>query len=138
MKNVTWFEAPENEDSTTLCQNVFGRLPGKVRFGLSKTVWILSTARNAVVVVICALMAYGFDPVLPEGKDSSRNTTFILTGNIKAGLPPFAPPPFSTTGANGTYIGFGEMVHDLGSALIIIPLIAILENIAIAKAFGKD
>ena len=28
-------------------------------------------------------------------KASSRNTTFILTGDIQSGLPPFKPPPFS-------------------------------------------
>ena len=32
---------------------------------------------------------------------------------------------------------FAGMLKELGSALIIIPLIAILENVAIAKAFGE-
>ena len=35
------------------------------------------------------------------------------------------------------YVSFGEMTGKLGIALIIIPLLAILENVAIAKAFGK-
>ena len=34
------------------------------------------------------------------------------------------------------YVSFGEMTGKLGIALIIIPLLAILENVAIAKAFG--
>merc|ERR1711988_1084110 len=36
----------------------------------------------------------------------------------------------------GEQIGFGEMVQELGAAIIIIPIIAILESIAIAKAFS--
>merc|ERR1719500_1773166 len=32
--------------------------------------------------------------------------------------------------------GFGDMVSTLGSAIIIIPVIAILESVAIAKAFA--
>jgi len=149
-KNVTWFETPEDGDEASGCQSFCGRLPSTLRAFVSKIVWLSSTARNAVVVVACALIAYGFDPVLPSSscqqsdghlkelciKASSRNTTFILTGDIQSGLPPFKPPPFSYSFNETTYVGFGEMVSDLGSALIIIPLIAILENIAIAKAFA--
>ena len=36
------------------------------------------------------------------------------------------------------YVSFGEMTGKLGIALIIIPLLAILENVAIAKAFGMQ
>lgn len=136
VKNVTWFDTPEDSSEATACQSVCARLPPAVNTVLSKTVWVVSTARNAVVVVICALMAYGFDPVLNAEKIEARNTTFILTGNIKGGLPPFAPPPFESIDNNGTVHQFSEMVSDLGPALIIIPLIAILENIAIAKAFA--
>ena len=34
-------------------------------------------------------------------------------------------------------ISFGGMLAQLGSAIVIIPLIAILESVAIAKAFGE-
>ena len=34
-------------------------------------------------------------------------------------------------------VSFGGMLGQLGSAIIIIPLIAILESVAIAKAFGE-
>ena len=34
-------------------------------------------------------------------------------------------------------VDFGGMIGQLGSAIIIIPLIAILESVAIAKAFGE-
>merc|ERR1711894_467810 len=124
---------------------------------LSKAVWVISTARNAVVVVVCALMAYGFDPVLPDGDSNlsasnldhmedthkmtvTHTTTFILTGNIQRGLPALQAPPFSTNVTDGHgvfhYTPFSEMVGNLGSAIIILPLIIILENVAIAKAFA--
>ena len=35
------------------------------------------------------------------------------------------------------YFGFGDMISTLGAAIIIIPVIAILESVAIAKAFGR-
>ena len=59
---------------------------------LDKTVWVLSTGRNAVVVIICLFVAKAFDPVI-DGKEP-RETTFILTGNIEAGLPGFKVPDF--------------------------------------------
>ena len=70
---------------------------------------------------------------------------FTLTGQIEGGLPSFQPPPFSlelntSTEAGSwelTYQGFGDMISTLGAAVIIIPIIAILESVAIAKAFGK-
>ena len=182
MKNVTWFNVPDNDDdmsSATRCQTMWSKLSPRARHVAAKFVWVVSTARNAIVVITCALIAYGCDPILPE--EQSRNTTFILTGNIEAGLPDFKPPPFSvdkndtihetsdimghsaagfvthdnhaiTASPNTTlvnnatarmveeltgHVGFLGMVSELGSAIIIIPLIIILENVAIAKAFGR-
>ena len=84
MKNVNWFErAPEDP---TGCQNLCIKLRGEsepVRKVMSTVVWVVSTARNAIVVIVCTVMAFGLDPVIPD--EPSRNTTFILTGNIKAG-----------------------------------------------------
>ena len=73
---------------------------------------------------------------------SRDNCTFTLTGDIKGGIPTPALPPFSIpkhSVENGTLppedISFGDMAGNLGSAFIIIPIIAILESVAIAKAF---
>ena len=66
----------------------------------------------------------------------------MVTGQIDAGVPPFEVPPFSIP-ENATdegpehEINFSGMLSELGSAIIIIPIIAILESIAIAKAFCK-
>ncbi|CAG0890296.1 unnamed protein product [Darwinula stevensoni] len=99
---------------------------------LGRFIWLMSTAGNALIVLFCAALAYGIsDPDHPE------KIPFKLTGHVKGGLPPVRPPPFSIPG-NGTEPGkdFGEMINDLGSSIIIIPFIAILESIAIAKAFS--
>lgn len=88
----------------------------------------ISLSRNALAVIIGTVLAFTLS------KDG--NEPFRLTGKVEAGLPPFQPPPFSTD-INGTHIPFSEMISDLGSSLITVPLIAILESIAIAKAFCK-
>ena len=53
------------------------------------------------------------------------------------GLPPFHFPIFEAEDHDGKTVGFIEMVENLGTGVIVIPLIAILEDVAIAKAFGK-
>lgn len=61
---------------------------------------------------------------------------FVVVGDITPGLPAVRPPPFQTTVGNTTYTA-GEMISHLGTGLIVVPLVGILGNIAIAKAFGK-
>ena len=109
------------------------KLPEKALFIVSKIIWFICTSRNALVVIVCAVMA-GF---LPEN-------TFKLTGEIQKGIPAFQPPPFSippnvsnATGHWNDEIPFSKMASQLGSAIIIIPIIAILESVAIAKAFCR-
>ena len=77
-----------------------------------------------------------------DREHGNYSCTFMLTGDIDGGVPNFQPPPFSipanASGLGLDEIGFGEMVKELGAAIIIIPIIAILESIAIAKAFCKS
>lgn len=89
----------------------------------------LSLSRNALVVIGGCLLAY----VLQQ---TSGQIPFAVTGQVASGLPPFQLPPFETQ-VNGTMIGFSGMLSQLGSSLIAIPVIAILESIAIAKAFSE-
>ena len=79
-----------------------------------------------------------------EDRDTGNySCTFMLTGDIDGGIPNFQLPFFSIpANATGPFepeedISFGKMVQELGAAIIIIPIIAILESIAIAKAFCK-
>ncbi|XP_060802963.1 sodium-independent sulfate anion transporter isoform X2 [Amyelois transitella] len=87
----------------------------------------LVRARNAIVVFIAAIVAF----ILKV----NGLTPFALTGKIEGGLPRFGPPPFSTVVGNTT-INFEEMLSVFGVEGLVMPLVAILESIAIAKAFA--
>lgn len=83
---------------------------------------------------------------------------FVSTGEIKSGIPVFQLPPFSfarpveslikhnesfnwtETAQEPTYITvtFDVILKDLGAGLALVPVIAILEQIAIAKAFSMN
>ncbi|GAB0097649.1 sodium-independent sulfate anion transporter [Sergentomyia squamirostris] len=101
---------------------------------INKTLWLIGTSRNAILVVICG----GIGAALHY----SDNNWFKLIGYIPPGLPAFQPPPFEIDEVtNGTEIiqkgeTFSEMVSNMGSGLFVIPLIALLENMAICKAFA--
>ncbi|XP_061377145.1 sodium-independent sulfate anion transporter-like isoform X3 [Danaus plexippus] len=84
-------------------------------------------ARNAVVVFAATAVAYLFYIY--------GMTPFKLTGKIEGGLPKFSLPPFQTVVNNNT-IGFDKMLDVLGPEGLVMPLVAILESIAIAKAFA--
>lgn len=95
---------------------------------LTKMCFFIATGRNAMVVVICAVISFAFK--------RHGQTPFILTGQIEAGLPHPGPPPFSTFYGNQTH-SFIDMVSHLGAGIVIVPIIAILANVAIAKAFSN-
>jgi len=57
-------------------------------------------------------------------------------GKIESGLPSFSLPHFSIQESNST-MTFLDMCSELGLGIVVIPLVAILANVAIAKAFGK-
>lgn len=68
-----------------------------------------------------------------------------MIGDIPQGLPSVKLPPFSIPAVlnetSGVILkpeqGFADIVSELGSGLIVVPLIALLENIAICKAFAN-
>ncbi|CAB3238020.1 unnamed protein product [Arctia plantaginis] len=100
----------------------------RLRRSLANGLWFLSTTRNILVVLVCAALAYYFD--------TQRKAPFVLTGEVKPGLPEVSLPPFSATVGNHTYT-FSEMASTLGSAIFVVPLLSILENIALAKVFSE-
>ncbi|XP_060802818.1 sodium-independent sulfate anion transporter isoform X1 [Amyelois transitella] len=95
---------------------------------LQKSFWFAGVARNAVVVVVASLLAF----FIHQDKDEP----FILTGNITPGLPKPAPPPFSSVIGNTTYTS-GDMLAHLGTGLVVVPIVGIISNVAIAKAFAR-
>ncbi|GAB5581388.1 prestin isoform X1 [Prionailurus iriomotensis] len=92
-------------------------------------VWTATTARNALVVSFAALVAYSFEV--------TGYQPFVLTGQTAEGLPPVRLPPFSVTTANRT-VSFTEMVQDMGAGLAVVPLMGLLESIAVAKSFASQ
>ncbi|KAB0395080.1 hypothetical protein E2I00_003441 [Balaenoptera physalus] len=92
-------------------------------------VWTATTARNALVVSFAALVAYSFQV--------TGYQPFVLTGKTPEGLPDAHIPPFSVTTANGT-ISFTEMVQGMGAGLAVVPLMGLLESIAVAKSFASQ
>uniref|UniRef100_UPI00358E595E sodium-independent sulfate anion transporter isoform X4 n=1 Tax=Myxine glutinosa TaxID=7769 RepID=UPI00358E595E len=96
---------------------------------VKKITWLASSGRNALVILAAALVSFAFS--------SLHLQPFVITGEVKPGLPAFHPPPFSDE-RNGTVITFSHIVQDLGTALLVVPLIGFLESIAIAKAFASE
>ncbi|XP_035212417.1 sodium-independent sulfate anion transporter-like isoform X2 [Stegodyphus dumicola] len=105
---------------------------GRICDTLLKTI---STARNALLVLLCTgiaalLLSYDID-------------SLTLTQAVKPGLPSFAFPAFEYTYFNNAtnttvHKNFAVIVQEIGSGLIIIPLLCLLEAIAIAKSFAKS
>ncbi|KAL1497197.1 hypothetical protein ABEB36_008194 [Hypothenemus hampei] len=106
-----------------------GSRPTKSQQSINYTLWLISTSRNAIVVIICSTMAYLYET-------QGGGSPFRLTGNVKSGLPEFKVPPFSTVLNNSTKT-FPDMLNDLGSSVFLVPIIAVLGNVAIAKAFAS-
>ncbi|XP_011866893.1 PREDICTED: sodium-independent sulfate anion transporter-like isoform X1 [Vollenhovia emeryi] len=94
---------------------------------LRRFLWTIGTARNALVVVLCAVASYIFE--------TRGGAPYVLTGHINAGLPTVEPPSFSRTVGNQTET-FIDMTKNLKFGLLVIPLISIIGNVAIAKAFS--
>lgn len=116
---------PKEDDEKTMFHRV-----------VNKTLWLVGTARNAIIVIAGGALAAYFH--------NSGQDMFKIIGEIPAGLPPVRLPPFSIAevrNSTGDIIqeaqGFSDMVSSLGSGLIVVPLIALLENIAICKAFAN-
>lgn len=55
---------------------------------------------------------------------------------VKPGLPSLQLPSFGYTSGNTT-VTFSEMLYEIRSAIFIIPLVSVLANVSIAKAYGK-
>ncbi|KAL8588953.1 hypothetical protein ACOMHN_065735 [Nucella lapillus] len=91
-----------------------------------KIIWLSGTAANAVIVISAAgvtagLLSYDIDVI-------------TITGNITSGLPPFEPPRFSNPANNMTT---SEAFSKVGAGFIIVPLLGLVESIAIGKAFAR-
>lgn len=96
---------------------------------VTKSVWLISTARNIIVVIVCAVMCFLLEKHLGE-------SPVILTGHVKQGLPEFRLPPFEARVGNETYT-FIDMISALGTGCLVLPMLSLLETISIAKVFSE-
>ncbi|XP_035432984.2 sodium-independent sulfate anion transporter [Spodoptera frugiperda] len=93
---------------------------------VARALWLVSISRNALVVLAASSFAYlTHHPNQP---------LFKLSGRVEPGLPRLSVPPFSASVDNST-VTFVDMVQQLGSGVIMLPIVMVLANIAIAKAF---
>ncbi|XP_071878713.1 sodium-independent sulfate anion transporter [Bombus fervidus] len=105
------------------------KMSSRAQVIMQKSLWLLSTARNILVVLVCGVMCWLLESHL--GSSPVR-----LTGHVKQGLPEFRLPPFQTYHKNETY-DFVDMVSALGSGCLVVPLLSLLETISIAKVFNE-
>lgn len=81
----------------------------KQRRILHSVLWLIATARNALIVLLASVIAFQCE--------RSGTSPFILTGTVRSGIPDVALPPWQTTvvSSNGTTVDmhFGEMVSHL-------------------------
>lgn len=114
---------------------------------LKKSLWLLSISRNALTVLITTAITYhliktnGSVSYRLSGKDSfsNHNEPHLHSkspGDVPSGLPTIKLPPFSATVDNRT-LDFVDMLQELGSGIVVTPIVAVLANVAIAKAFGE-
>lgn len=106
------------------------KLTKNQKTALKRFLWIVSTSRNALVVIVSSIIGYMYY------NESERTSIVILTGKVKSGLPDLKPPPF-TTNLNGINLSFSDMCTELGSSILLVPIIGVLGNVAIAKAFSS-
>lgn len=108
-----------------------GREPSFASKFINKFLWLFGTSRNAILVVVCGYIGYSF----------VDNAPFKLIGSIPAGLPEIQSPPLNIPGnatdPNSSGENFWEMIASMQSGLVVIPLIALMENIAICKTFAN-
>lgn len=133
----SWETLIKHYDETTLYDTLLGVSSLSILVGIRyiaqrrrESIFLryLSISRNAIVVFGGILISYLF---YVNGMQP-----FALTGEIASGFPSLALPPFSTVHNNQTY-NFPEMVSALGLSIISIPVISIVEAVAIAKSFSK-
>lgn len=97
---------------------------------VKKTIFYISIARNALIVLITSYFAYFLTVTYDK-------VPFKLSEKVDPGVPSFKLPDFSIERDNTT-IGFIEICSDIGSGLILLPLVSVLANVAIAKSFSES
>ncbi|CAL1531225.1 unnamed protein product [Lymnaea stagnalis] len=118
LREIKWSDADDPDIKIPIPTMVF-----------RKSLWVIGTASNAIVVISAA----GVVAIL---ESQGFNDTITVTGEIAAGLPTLSIPKFEINNENIT-MSTGEIFSTLGAGLGIVPLLAIVETMAIGKAFAR-
>lgn len=94
---------------------------------VNKVLWLIGTSRNAFLVILCGVLGWSFQD----------NSPFKLIGYIPGGMPAVQIPPFGYIKDSNTTLTFIDMIGNLGSGILVIPLISLMEDVAICKAFAN-
>ncbi|CAH1794151.1 unnamed protein product [Owenia fusiformis] len=116
MKSIDWGD--ENEEDIPVCRKIS-----------RKFIWVIGTARNAVIVISGALIAAA---CISQGFD-----TFSVVGPLPEGLPTFQLPNF-TLHNGSTTVSTAQIFSDIGIGFGVVPLLSLVETIAIGKAFARQ
>ncbi|KAI4456660.1 sulfate transporter [Holotrichia oblita] len=89
--------------------------------------WFLSISRNLLLIFISTALAY----ILSS---DSRYIFSLSVNHLQPNFPSISVPPFNVIG-NNTTLTFLDMTKELGMGIVVVPFIAIVTNLAIAKSF---
>lgn len=98
---------------------------------LRKLIWLCGTGANAIVVIVSAAVV-----AIVESQGVDIEEHISVTGNITGGMPSFKPPAFEIRHDNET-MSTSEVFSTLGAGIGIVPLLALVETMAIGKAFAR-
>ncbi len=117
-------------------ENLIEKVNGTWREYLRKLLWFLSIARNALVVLLCALTAF----LSPDATFRLVDSVDEASDSFGISLPPFSVshPPSDAPGAPSVTYGFLDMLANIGGLIVVLPVVSILQHMAIAKAFGNS
>jgi sodium-independent sulfate anion transporter 11 len=101
---------------------------------IKKSKWLFSVSGNCLVMVMTSLLAWGLATL--------GRHPLTLTGAVDPGLPAWQLPWHFNRNATATpeeeWEGPFELAQDFGLGLIMLPLVAILQNMAIVKVYAGD
>ena len=81
LNRTGWFKPIKEGSDAGPVQRLTNRLSGRSLAILDKAVWFICTARNAIVVVVCLVIAMVMDPEGHNCKTHPDLCVFSLTGN---------------------------------------------------------
>ncbi|CAG5094097.1 Oidioi.mRNA.OKI2018_I69.XSR.g13244.t1.cds [Oikopleura dioica] len=112
---------------------------------LRKVLWIVATLRNAFVLAITSFILYSSgnncpfadEPIDLNITDPNAKDCITPTTISAITLPPIAFPDTNIELENGESAGIVDMLTTLGSGIIIVPFVAILQSIGIGKSLAE-